>query len=111
MADSKPVVAVAEKPLPPPLSQPYEKTYHLTPEDFDEIRRLRVEDPVKWSANALARKFNVSPLVIGIAAPAGAERWSAKEKELEKVKSRWGKKRTLAREMRTRRKEEWFKGE
>jgi Mitochondrial ribosomal protein subunit L20 len=94
--------------LPPPLRTPYEKRYHLTAEDMEEMRRLRREDPIEWSATKLARKFDTSNLFVGLVTDGIAKRKRDQQKQvLDVVKSRWGVKRRTAREDRALRKERW----
>ena len=94
--------------LPPPAGQPYEKRYHLTKEDMEEMRRLRREDPVEWSATKLAKKFDTSNLFVGIVTEGIAKEKRKQQKQVtEVVKSRWGAKRRTAREDRALRKERW----
>lgn len=95
--------------LPPPLRQPYEKKYHLTETDVAEIRRLRASDPVKWSRQKLADKFECSQFFVGLVAPA-PEHAQRKADEVEELKKRWGPRRRAAREDRKRRKEMWGRG-
>ncbi|KAK8185543.1 mitochondrial ribosomal protein subunit L20-domain-containing protein [Phyllosticta citribraziliensis] len=95
--------------LPPPLRQPYEKKYHLTETDVAEIRRLRASDPVTWSRQKLADKFECSPFFVGLVAPA-PEHAQRKADEVEELKKRWGPRRRAAREDRKRRKEMWGRG-
>ncbi|KAK7522526.1 mitochondrial ribosomal protein subunit L20-domain-containing protein [Phyllosticta citriasiana] len=101
--------AAAAAKLPPPLRQPYEKKYHLTERDIAEIRRLRASDPVKWSRQKLADKFECSQFFIGLVAPA-PEHAQRKADEIEEIKRRWGPRRRAAREDRKRRKEMWGRG-
>lgn len=96
-----------DKRLPPPVRQPYEKKYHLKEEDLAEIRRLRREDPSKWTRIQLAKKFECSQFYIALVCEASQERKAQHREALEAVKSRWGKKRRYAREDRQRRKELW----
>jgi Mitochondrial ribosomal protein subunit L20 len=94
--------------LPPPVRQPYEKRYHLTKEDMEEMRRLRREDPIEWSAKKLARKFDCSSLFVGFVTEGIAKEKREQQKRVtEVVKSRWGVKRRTAREDRALRKERW----
>lgn len=98
--------------LPPPVRKPYEKRYHLTEAEMQEMRRLRREDPVKWSATQLGKKFDCSSLFVGFV----TEGLSKEKQEQQKlvtqvVKSRWGPKRRVAREDRALRKERWYKDE
>ncbi|OLN93039.1 54S ribosomal protein L20, mitochondrial [Colletotrichum chlorophyti] len=102
------------RPLPPALNVPSRGSnprYHLTKDDVAEIRRLRAEDPVRWSVTALARKFDCSETFITICTPAPREHKERLERKLEAVKGRWGSIRTKAREDRARRKEMLFRGE
>ncbi|TDZ26846.1 54S ribosomal protein L20 [Colletotrichum orbiculare MAFF 240422] len=100
--------------LPPSLNVPSRgpnPRYHLTREDVEELRRLRNEDPVKWSVSALARKFDCSETFVTICTPAPREHKQRLAKKLEATKERWGSIRTKAREDRTRRKEMLYRGE
>lgn len=98
-------------PLPPPVRKPYEKKYHLTAEDVDEIRRLRSDDPVKWSRDKLAAKFECSQLFVGIVCEASKEHKDKHIKITEAVKSKWGRRKQMAREDRVRRRETWGREE
>lgn len=99
--------------LPPALNFPsrINPRYHLTREDVAEIRRLRAEDPVRWSVNRLAKKFDCSEVFITICTPAPRDHKENLERKLEAVKRRWGAIRTKARLERTKRKEMLFRGE
>lgn len=97
--------------LPPPVRKPYEKTYHLTEADITEIRRLRRENPDKWTRAILARKFKCSSLFVGIVCEATEEHKAKQAQILEAIKARWGEKRRMAREDRTRRRATWGKDE
>ncbi|KAI9817026.1 MAG: hypothetical protein M1832_004743 [Thelocarpon impressellum] len=99
--------SAASKRLPPPVRKPYEKKYHLKEPEIAEIRRLRREDPVTWSREALAKKFECSSLFIGIVCEATKEHKEKQSRIIEAVKSRWGRKRRTAREDRGRRRETW----
>ncbi|KAL2758131.1 hypothetical protein ACRALDRAFT_2072907, partial [Sodiomyces alcalophilus JCM 7366] len=102
-----------EADLPPALDLPSRNNprYHLTREDVAEIRRLRAEDPVRWSVNRLAKKFDCSEVFITICTPAPRDHKENLERKLEAVKRRWGAIRTKARAERTKRKEMLFRGE
>ncbi|QEU58568.1 Mrpl20 [Kluyveromyces lactis] len=93
----------------PVLHEKGEKTYHLKPEDIAEIRRLRLEDPVKNSRKALAKKYNCSPLFISIVSEPPKERKTEMNEVLETIKSQWHPKRALARAERKKRKELWYR--
>lgn len=95
--------------LPPPVRKPYEKRYHLTQKDMDEMRQLRGEDPVTWSAAKLAKKFDCSSLFVGFVTEGLAKgKREQQQRVTEVVKSRWGVKRRVAREDRAIRKERWY---
>ena len=97
--------------LPPPVRMPVEKKYHLTAKDFTEIKRLRTEDPLKWSNIALARKFRCSTVLIPMICSAPKETKDLREKELDEIKRKWGPRKRTAREDRTRRRENWGRDE
>ncbi|KAF2202385.1 hypothetical protein GQ43DRAFT_312506 [Delitschia confertaspora ATCC 74209] len=59
--------------LPQAVRQPYEKKYNVTPEQIEEIRRLRKEDPEKWTRVRLAEKFGCSQFFVGLVAPNGGK--------------------------------------
>ncbi len=96
--------------LAPPTREPYEKRYHLTEEDVKEMRRLRREDPYKWSATQLQKKFDCSNMFV-ITAIRGLSKEKLEEQRMvsKAVKSNWGIKRRVAREDRQIRKEKWFR--
>lgn len=97
--------------LPPPVRKPYEKKYHLTEDDIKEMRRLRAEDEKIWTRDKLAEKFNCSRLFVGMVCQASEERLKQRQLELDAIKSKWGQKRTQAREDRSKRKVLWGRGE
>ena len=97
--------------LPPAVRRQSKKQYHLQEADLEEIRRLRKEDPVKWSRDQLAKKFECSALFVGIVCEASKEHKDRQTRILEAVKSRWGRRRRSAREDRTRRRETWGRDE
>ncbi|KAI9759688.1 MAG: hypothetical protein M4579_002165 [Chaenotheca gracillima] len=97
--------------LPKPLSEPYEKKYHLGTKEIEEIRRLRLEQPEVNTANALAKKFDCSPLFVSIICQAPVQQWDRETAKLEEVKSRWGRRRRTAREDRVKRRELWGRGD
>lgn len=98
--------------LPPPVRKPYEKRYHLTEKDMDEMRALRKEDPVKWSALQLAKKFDCSSLFASFVTEGLAQGKKEQQQQVTAVvHSRWGPKRRIAREDRQLRKEKWFRDE
>ncbi len=97
--------------LPPPISKPYEKKYHLREKEIEEIRRLRGSDPFTWTRKKLAEKYDCSQFFVGLICQASEERVEQQTKVLEDIKSKWGMRRRHAREDRTRRRELWGKDE
>jgi len=96
--------------LAPPVRKPYEKKYHLTTADFEEMRRLRGEDPLAWSVKKLAKKFDCSGILVSLATEGLARKKQEMQKAVtEAVKSRWGAKRMVAREDRQLRREQWYR--
>ncbi|RMZ89059.1 hypothetical protein DV736_g3694, partial [Chaetothyriales sp. CBS 134916] len=96
--------------LPPPVRKPYEKKYHLTKAQIEEIRRLAEEDPAKWTRTTLSKKFECSPFFITMIFDGMDKKKNRLQKEVTAaVKSHWGVKRRTAREDRQIRKERWFR--
>ncbi|KAI5358199.1 Putative ribosomal protein L20 [Septoria linicola] len=89
-----------------PIRPMYEKKYHLTQDDIEEIRRLRQEDPRHWSRLRLAEKFQCSQFFVSLCVTA-PEVAKEKEEELNAVKERWGRRKRDAREARVERKRLW----
>jgi hypothetical protein len=94
--------------LAPPVQPTQEKLYHLSKEQAEEIRRLRAADPAEWTRKKLAARFNCSPIFIGLISRSPTEFRMFQDQKLEAVKMRWGSKRRLAREDRSRRRESWL---
>ncbi|KAL1889344.1 hypothetical protein Cpir12675_005835 [Ceratocystis pirilliformis] len=86
-------------------------SYHLTREDAREIQELRRTDPETWTIPKLAAKFNCSKVFVTICTQAPREYKDKLAKKLDVVKSRWGPRRTQAREDRVKRKEMLFRGD
>lgn len=96
--------------LPPPVSTPYTKRYHLTEADVEEMRQLRKKDAATWSLSQLARKFDCSVMFVQTAtAGLAPENKKMQQQVTEIVKSNWGTKRRIAREDRALRREKWYK--
>ncbi|UNI21185.1 hypothetical protein JDV02_007197 [Purpureocillium takamizusanense] len=98
--------------LPPAMRYPRRQPrYNLKKEDIAEIKRLREEDPIKWSVGQLSKKFDCSPIFVRMVAPAPAEHLDYLKAKLERKMTRWGPKKTQAREDRRRRAEMVYRGE
>ncbi|ORY14953.1 mitochondrial ribosomal protein subunit L20-domain-containing protein [Clohesyomyces aquaticus] len=93
-------------PLPAPVREPYEKKYHLTEKDMEEIRKLRTEDPDTWTRVRLAEKFGCSQFFVGMIVK-NTEKAERVREEHEKMRERWGPRRRMAREDRGQRRERW----
>ncbi|KAI1609282.1 mitochondrial ribosomal protein subunit L20-domain-containing protein [Exophiala viscosa] len=95
-----------------PMKGHREKRYHLTEKEVEEMKQLRKDDPMQWSVNHLAKKFDCSPIFAMYATEGLAPEKQEQQKLVtEVVKSRWGKKRREAREDRALRKERWYRDE
>lgn len=97
-------------PLPPRLSNKPEPE-RMSDEDIEEMRRLRKEDPDTWTAASLARKFGCTQTFVMTKAPLKMserkKRVRARDAEHEKMRSQWGEKKSLIREIRQKRREFW----
>ncbi|KAK6514310.1 hypothetical protein TWF506_008706 [Arthrobotrys conoides] len=93
--------------LPPALSRPYQKTYHLNEADIKKIQQLRGQNPDVYTRNKLAKMFGCSEFFVGMVAPTTEERKKEMRKRVEDVKAGWGKIRSFARMERGRRRELW----
>ncbi|EEH03154.1 conserved hypothetical protein [Histoplasma capsulatum G186AR] len=92
--------------------QQQQQNTHNSHRSFDKKAKpkpswLRLEDPMKWSRYALAQKFGCSTHFVMQVCDAGPQKKAIQQQVLEAIKSRWGKKRTIAREDRQLRKELW----
>ncbi|GFP57020.1 54S ribosomal protein L20, mitochondrial [Trichoderma asperellum] len=102
----------AESDLPPEMRyKRRQPKYNLTKEHIEEMRRLRSEDPLTWSVQKLARKFECSTVFVQMAAPAPPEHLQWLKAKMDRKMERWGPKRTQAREDRKRRAEMLYRGE
>ncbi|CAI4046779.1 hypothetical protein SUVZ_11G2940 [Saccharomyces uvarum] len=84
------------------------KTYHLGPQEVEEIQRLRQENPLKYTRKVLAAKFGVSPLFVSLISKPNGQRAQEMDRRLQEIQSRWKDKRCVAREDRKRRKLLWY---
>lgn len=89
-----------------PVRPQYEKKYHLAQDQIDEIRKLRAEDPRKWTRVRLAEKFECSQFFVSLCCSA-PEIKKEQDVELEQIKSKWGRRKTEARQARKVRKQLW----
>lgn len=104
--------SLTEADLPPKMRYKHRNPrYNLEEADVAEMRRLRAEDPIKWSVGKLAQKFECSEVFVKMAAPASQEHHEWLKAKLQRQSTRWGPKKTLAREDRKRRAEMVYRGE
>ncbi|MCJ1224084.1 hypothetical protein MMC12_000727 [Toensbergia leucococca] len=103
--------AQSDRPLPPPVREPYEKKYHLGEAEIVEIRRLRTEDPFQWTRAKLAEKYGCSQFFVGIVVQASKERKEQQRQIMENVKEKWGRRKRYAREDRGKRRDMWGRDE
>ncbi|KAF3198381.1 hypothetical protein TWF106_004606 [Orbilia oligospora] len=101
--------ATTTEKLPPALSRPYQKTYHLNEADIKKIQQLRGQNPDVYTRNKLAKMFGCSEFFVGMVAPTTEDRKKEMRKKEEGVRAGWGKIRSFAREERGRRRELWSK--
>lgn len=96
----------------PLVFKPTEPKAELSQADVDEMRRLRLEDPWKWSQKQLSKKFDCSNTFVGYVIKGLAPEKAAQQKIVqEAIRSNWGGKRWVAREDREIRKDRWFRDE
>lgn len=93
----------------PALSPAPRRTYHLTQADADEIARLRLADPAKWTRPVLAQKFKVSEFVVGMVSRPSPEHAREMQSRLETIQAQWNEDRTRARKHRKDRKQLWLR--
>lgn len=96
---------------PPVLTGQYkeEKSYHLTPEEVQEIIKLRQLDPEKYTRAVLAKKFGVSRLFVSLVSSASEERLQEMNSRLNIIQARWRKGRKEARMERVKRHQTWYR--
>ncbi|KAK4199865.1 mitochondrial ribosomal protein subunit L20-domain-containing protein [Triangularia verruculosa] len=88
------------------------KNHSLTKEDVEEMRRLRLADPVKNSVLNLARQFGCSVMFVMMCVQAGKEHRDKVHVEPHAAaRERWGPKKREAKEDRKRRMEMLMRGE
>lgn len=107
-----PVAPPVEGKLPPATRHSRrDPNYNMTAADVKEMKRLRNEDPITWTANVIARKFGCSEVFVSMAAPAPPDYLKALKAKQERREARWGAIRKHAKEERVRRTEMLYRGE
>ncbi|KAI6362547.1 hypothetical protein MCOR25_006182 [Pyricularia grisea] len=89
------------------------KKSKLTTEEVAEMRRLRAENPIENSVHRLAVKFNCTKLFVMIATGSKemTDHKKRMERQLEKLRARWGPRKAKARADRYKRTEMLYRGE
>lgn len=105
--DSQLEKSIDVDPLPSVFKEQSQTKKILTPEEIGEMRQLRAAKPMYWSRGKLAKRFGCSPLFVGMVCEASPDKRAVQKQVLEAIKSRWGTKRTIAREDRVLRRELW----
>ncbi len=97
--------------LPPTLRPEKLQPERLSDEQIARLRKLRAEDPVKWTRGRLAKEFGCTQsFVMHVAALKSSDRKKAlasRDAEHENARSEWGEKRSLVREIRKKRRDFW----
>lgn len=97
--------------VPPEMKKSWAKSYHLTKEDVEELKRLRWEDPETWTVSKLAEKFKCSTKFVRIVGRV-PESYRAKVQEEKRRKmATWGPKKLKAFEEKGERIRMLFRGE
>ena len=93
----------------PAVKGQFEKRYHLTEKDLEEMRALRKLNPAAWSVNKISKKFECSPVFTRLVVEGLAPKNTISQKRVTAfIKSHWGKQRKEAREDRQIRKQKWL---
>jgi hypothetical protein len=91
----------AARPEPPPTSD----------QAIEKIRKLRLENPKKYTRSVLAKRFNCTENFVGQVASLARSQTKMIRKQTEEshemVRQTWGDKKSLAREIRKKRREFW----
>lgn len=104
--------ASSEARLPPELF-PHKKTAPewMSQENIEKMKKLRAEDPVKWTAGKLAKEFGCTQSFARIVArlPKQAKREALARREAEHSthREKWGEKKLLQKQFQERRREFW----
>lgn len=103
----------SEAGLPPRVEHEYytAQKKHLRPEDVEEMRQLRAQDPVGWSVHKLAHRYDCSPIFVMMVVRASREHREQARARDEQARARWGPIRAKARDDRRKRRTMMFRGE
>ena len=99
--DDMPVIYSSENP----------NKYLATPEVVKEMQLLRSSDPDRWTVNALAKSFGVSPFFVKVTTDIPTVRKAKIEEKLAETKQNWSRSTKEARQNRKKRVELWLRSE
>lgn len=106
-----PSLPVSRVCLPPSLHPDKPQPSRMSDEDIATMRKLRAEDPSKWTRSLLAKKFNCTPHFVAMIAPLdNANRRAALAKmdqEHEEARAKWGERKSLSRDIAKERRKYW----
>ncbi|KAL4401361.1 sulfide:quinone oxidoreductase [Malassezia pachydermatis] len=107
--NASPLSPEEEAKMPPQLRSQSTRaeSNNLTKAQIQEMQQLRHQDPYKFTASVLAKKFGCSPTFVSIVAPVSKEVRSARNAEMELKKVTWGMNKRIAQEQRRERKALW----
>lgn len=98
-------------PVPPALRAEKPQHERMSDDQIAKLRKLRAEDPAKWTRGKLAKEFGCTPsFVMHVAAMKSAERKKAlalRDEEHEEARSKWGERKSIVRAIRKKRREFW----
>ncbi|KAJ7600984.1 mitochondrial ribosomal protein subunit L20-domain-containing protein [Mycena floridula] len=110
----RPRVSPAGSPLPPhirPSAASKEPPERASDETIAKIRKLRLEDPMKYSRSTLAKMFGCTPNFVALVASLPKTKRKAMRKaqdqKHDEIREAWSEKKTLVRAIRAKRKEYW----
>ncbi|TFK52264.1 hypothetical protein OE88DRAFT_1657420 [Heliocybe sulcata] len=99
--------------VPPYIRPSAEKQPHprMSDEDLAELKKLRLQNPRKWTRSELARKFNCSAQFVGMVTkvPNVLRKEIRREKAAkdEEARMKWGPRTRLVRELAKKKREFW----
>jgi hypothetical protein len=97
--------------LPPALRKASQVEKWMSDEEIKEMQRLRKEDPEKWTAGKLAKKFGCTQVFVRLMArlpkPERKKALAKRDAEHEAFRAKWGEKRLLQKDIRQKRKDFW----
>lgn len=83
----------------------------LSAEQVEQMQELRRQNPTTYTRKTLAKKFGCSPFFVGITGSGDkskdAEAKARHERRFEKAEARWGPRKRMMRELRSKRRELW----